>query len=98
MWPLSQPVYRILILTICSFRIVRTDSESIKISQSDPVENLEQSSLIIGILKEINLNEESECAQESKVILDGIQNKDVWALKSKILDFFLSYNFVESKL
>ncbi len=83
MWSLTQSVHKILILAICSLSIVRSDgSEPTKISHSDPTENLEQSSLIYGILKEISLNEESECVHDSKVILDGIQNKVVWALKS----------------
>lgn len=79
MWSLTQSV---LILSLCSLIIVKTaGSEPIK--KSDATENLEQSSLICGIFKEILRSEESECAQDVKVILDGIHNKDVWALKSK---------------
>lgn len=85
MWSPTQSVYKILILAICLLVIVKSNSsESITISHSDLTKNLEQSSLIYGIFKEIDLSEESECVQDTKVILDGIQNKDVWALKSMI--------------
>lgn len=85
MWSPTQSVFKIFILAICSLAFVKSDSsKSITISHGDLTENLEQSSLIYGIFKEIRLNEESECAQQTKVILDGIQNKDVWALKSMI--------------
>lgn len=85
MWSPTQSVFKIFILAICSLVFVKSDSsKSITISHGDLTENLERSSLIYGIFKEIRLNEESECAQQTKVILDGIQNKDVWALKSMI--------------
>lgn len=89
MWSPTQSVYNISILAICLLvAIVKSDrSESITISHGDLIENLEQSSLIYGIFKEIRLSEESECKQDTQVILDGIQNKDVWALKSMLFGF-----------
>lgn len=82
MWSLTQSVNKIWILSICSLLIAKLAwSESI--SHSDPTENLEQTSLAYGIFKDIVRSEESECVEDIKVILDGIQNKDVWALKSK---------------
>lgn len=82
MWSPTQSVCSIIISVICSLVLVRSDGESITINHSDRIENLEQSSLIYEIFKEIRLNEESECAHDINVILDGIQNRDVWALKS----------------
>lgn len=87
MWSPKQSVYNILISIIFSLVLVRSDGESITINHSDLIENLEQSSLIYGVFKEIHLNEESECAQDINVILDGIQNRDVWALKSMRIVF-----------
>ncbi|KAJ6641361.1 Nose resistant to fluoxetine protein 6 [Pseudolycoriella hygida] len=86
MWSPTQSVFRFLILVvICSIATVESDgSQSIKDKQSDLTKYLEQSSLIYGVFKEILSNEESECVQDTNVILGGIQNKDVWALK--ILD------------
>lgn len=88
MWSLTQSVNKILILSICSLVIFKsTRSEPLShnepLSHSAPTENLEQSSLAYGIFKDIVRNEESECVEDVKLILDGIQNKDVWALKSK---------------
>lgn len=88
MWSPTQSVYKILILALLSLVIVKSDSsESIAISHSDLTDHLEHSSLIYGIFKEIRLNEDSECAQDTKVILDGIRNRDVWALKSMLIDY-----------
>lgn len=88
MWSPTQSVHKIIILAICSLMVVKAfNSDSVSISHSEITENLEQSSLIYGIFKEIRSNEDSECARDTKVILDGIQNKDVWALKSMIIIF-----------
>lgn len=85
MWSLTQSVHKLLALLICSLLVVsNVGGESIvELSEDDPViDNLQHSSLVYGIFKEIRLNEESECAQDAKIILDGIRNRDVWALKS----------------
>lgn len=84
MWSLTQLVYNVSVLSVIII-VESTRSESIEISQRDATEHLDKSSLIYGIFKDILRNEESECARDVKVILEGIQNRDVWALKSKLL-------------
>lgn len=84
MWSPPRSVCKIFISILSSLVLVKSDSDSIVISHNDLTKNLDQSSLMYGIFKEIRYNEESECAKEINVILDGIQNRDVWALKSMI--------------
>lgn len=50
----------------------------------DRSSQLKHSSLFYGLLNEIVISDKSKCAKDAQIILDGIQNRNVWALKSRM--------------
>lgn len=58
-------------------------NDSIIRNSSEP-DQLQHITLLHGILSEIVLSESNQCATDANIILNGIQTRYVWALKSMI--------------